>query len=199
MGIPTEQFVDHEKIPRQFFCAICTDVVLDPVVTCYGHLFCRDEITSWLDKASKCPMTQQPLNKGQLRSPDGMVIKILSDFDMYCSNRRCGCDWRGTQAHLGSHLETCVEKLCATQDTALQERDGEIAALRAELARAKGGTVDSLKAALSAVAYMLALFMKLLALVWLVESLTLFLPLMLTSYMVCLCRALQVGYVLLHI
>lgn len=198
MGIPSELFVDHVKIPRQFFCAICTDVVQDPVATCYGHLFCREEILTWLDKSNKCPITQQSLSKGQLKAPDIMVLKILSDFDMHCSNRPCGCNWRGPQEHLASHLESCVNSLCTQHMTVLQQRDEEIVRLRAELKRENGGvTVESLQAQRKTAAYMLAAFMKLVGVAWLLEGLAFMLPVALKPYLICVCRVVQIGYMLL--
>eukprot|EP01031_Cornospumella_fuschlensis_P031515 gene31515-38090_t len=126
MGIPAENFVEPEKISRQFFCAICTDVVSDPVETCYGHLFCKDEILLWLEKSSKCPITQQSLTKGQLKAPGILLQSMLKDLVMYCSNRCYGCNWKGPQSNVQDHSVRCLEVLHGQHLAALREKDGEV-------------------------------------------------------------------------
>eukprot|EP01031_Cornospumella_fuschlensis_P032967 gene32967-39870_t len=171
MGIPAENFVEPEKISRQFFCAICTDVVSDPVETCYGHLFCKDEILIWLEKSSKCPITQQSLTKGQLKAPGLLLQSMLKDLVMNCSNRCYGCNWKGPQSNVQDHSVRCLEVLYGQHLGALREKDGEIARLGSQLEREKElGTLGaSLRAKLRSTAYTLNLFMKLVFMTWLVQ------------------------------
>ena len=58
MGIETELFVSAP--PSQFICAICHDVVHDPVIGCTeGHSYCRQCICN----EQRCPLDREQLGK----------------------------------------------------------------------------------------------------------------------------------------
>eukprot|EP01031_Cornospumella_fuschlensis_P040506 gene40506-49372_t len=90
MGVDTDLFLDLSKVPRQFFCAICKDIVCDPVITIYGHLYCREEILAWLARAAHCPVTRKRLIPEQLRKPDAVVMSIYADLEVKCSSKDSG-------------------------------------------------------------------------------------------------------------
>ncbi|RYE35690.1 MAG: hypothetical protein EOP48_30170, partial [Sphingobacteriales bacterium] len=113
MGRGIETFKDPNSIPRQFICAICTDVVEKPVETPDGNLFCQIDIETWLMRSSKCPITRKPLRKENLKVPSNVVLSLISDLVVYCGNKTCGCNWTGPLGNLPSHLLTCSHKLPA--------------------------------------------------------------------------------------
>ncbi|RYG94861.1 hypothetical protein EON65_56830 [archaeon] len=105
MGVESDFFVDITRVPRQFFCPICKEVVCDPVVTCYGHLFCKDELLSWLARTARCPVTRKPLVTDQLRKPESLVMGIYADLEVRCLNKDGGCEWTGPIGDLGRHID----------------------------------------------------------------------------------------------
>ncbi len=46
----------------EFSCAICIDLLVDPVVGTCGHDFCRVCYETWLAKATLCPLCRQQLS-----------------------------------------------------------------------------------------------------------------------------------------
>jgi len=50
-----------------FKCPISLDIMVDPVITPYGHCYDRRNIEDWLDREEVCPLTRRPLTISQLQ------------------------------------------------------------------------------------------------------------------------------------
>ena len=91
------------KVPDevQIECPICLQVMLkDPhLVTCCGHHFCGRCIRRAFSQPCplcKCPSYQAVVNKGLLRTINGLRV--------YCLNQAEGCEWEGDLIDLNGHL-----------------------------------------------------------------------------------------------
>ncbi|CAG9328874.1 unnamed protein product [Blepharisma stoltei] len=54
-------------IHEEFICPISKEVMRDPVITPYGHVFDRESIENWLLTKHQCPLTRKPLRKRDLK------------------------------------------------------------------------------------------------------------------------------------
>ena len=50
-----------DKAGRELQCPLTMDIVRDPVVSRYGHVFEREQIEHYVKETGLCPMTRQPL------------------------------------------------------------------------------------------------------------------------------------------
>ena len=50
-----------------FKCPISQDIMVDPVITPYGHCYDRRNIEDWLDREETDPLTRRPLTISQLQ------------------------------------------------------------------------------------------------------------------------------------
>ena len=46
-----------DKLLKSFICPITQELMKEPVMTKYGHLFEREAILAWIRKNQKCPLT----------------------------------------------------------------------------------------------------------------------------------------------
>lgn len=51
---------------ESFICPISQEMMSDPVMTKYGHLYERKYIEQWVTENGTCPMTNQKLGLGDL-------------------------------------------------------------------------------------------------------------------------------------
>mmetsp|Transcript_517 Transcript_517/g.564 ORF Transcript_517/g.564 Transcript_517/m.564 type:complete len:101 (-) Transcript_517:30-332(-) len=59
-----EQETDESnEVIESFLCPITQQIMKDPVMTKYGHLYERTAIEAWIDKNNACPMTSKPLTR----------------------------------------------------------------------------------------------------------------------------------------
>ena len=73
-------------VPREFYCPITGDLMVDPVSDPNGNSYEKDSIIKWLSKNETSPITRDPLNSSQLvdnkalkRSIDEIRGKISAD------------------------------------------------------------------------------------------------------------------------
>jgi hypothetical protein len=107
MGTDLEFFVHPERISSQLICPICTQVLKDPVQTATEHLFCEEELLEWMTRSNLCPITKILLNPEKITKPSRIILNMLAELEIFCSNRKEGCNWTGAQEHLPTHLATC--------------------------------------------------------------------------------------------
>lgn len=112
MGIESEQFVHPERISSQLFCAICTQVLDNPVITETEHLFCENELLEWfvIKGDQVCPVTNQKLDATKIVKPGRVITNMLKELERYCVNKPDGCQWSGPSEHLTSHLKSCCHR-----------------------------------------------------------------------------------------
>jgi hypothetical protein len=64
---------------ESFCCSICSELMNDPVMDSHGHSFCRECIESWLSRSPTCPMTNESIQKSELRR----CIDLASAIEEY--------------------------------------------------------------------------------------------------------------------
>jgi serine/threonine protein kinase len=60
-------------------CPITYELFRDPVIGSDGHTYERENITAWIRKHAKSPITREPMNLSSLR-PNYIVKKMVEDF-----------------------------------------------------------------------------------------------------------------------
>ena len=61
-------------------CIITTDVMVDPVLTIYGHYYERQALLEWIRRDQTCPQTRQPLTENDILAPDPAFIERLNKW-----------------------------------------------------------------------------------------------------------------------
>ena len=92
------------KLPEhiEIECPVCLNILVNPhLVSCCGHNFCEDCIERVKASNGACPMCKERsfqvmVNKGHLR--------IINGLQVYCTNRRRGCQWKEELKNLSTHL-----------------------------------------------------------------------------------------------
>ena len=108
MGTDLDQYVHPDRISSQLICPICTQVLKNPVQTSTDHLFCEDELLEWMTRSNLCPVSKQVLDPEKITKPSRIIMNMLAELEIYCSNKAEGCNWSGPHERLGSHLSSCT-------------------------------------------------------------------------------------------
>ena len=96
------EFVD--KPPNRSQCPICLLVPRDPHQTpCCGNAFCKDCITKIKLHKEPCPTCK---TEDFFCYPDKGLERELYSFQVCCSFKSRGCDWRGELRQLDRHLNS---------------------------------------------------------------------------------------------
>ena len=91
-----------EEPSEDFKCPICLLVLRNPHLTgCCGHIFCESCIESSRQRSSQCPLCRGEDFQSMRDLKEKR--KILS-LEVYCTNRRGGCTWKGTIKEIDDHL-----------------------------------------------------------------------------------------------
>ena len=83
-------------------CPVCLNILTDPhLVSCCGHNFCGSCIERVKASNGSCPMCKEKeyqvvINKERLR--------IINGLEVYCSNKKKGCQWKGELKNMSTHL-----------------------------------------------------------------------------------------------
>ena len=102
-GIEAE-FVEKPPKAVQYECPICLLVLREPYqATCCGKSFCKECIDRVQAKSKTCP-TCKDRNSQVFR--DKRLQQSLYDFEVYCSHKSKGCEWRGELRELDKHLNS---------------------------------------------------------------------------------------------
>ena len=97
-------FVVEPPKAVQSQCPICLLVLREPYqATCCGKSFCKECIEPVKTESKTCPTCNDKTfnlfyNKGLEQS--------LYDFDVYCSHKSKGCEWRGELREFDKHLNS---------------------------------------------------------------------------------------------
>ena len=98
------EFVEKPPKAVQSECPICLLVLREPYqATCCGKSFCKECIEQVKADNQDCPTCNDKNlnlfhNKGLQQS--------LNDFEVYCSHKSKGCEWRGELRKLDKHLNS---------------------------------------------------------------------------------------------
>ncbi|CAG0879702.1 unnamed protein product [Darwinula stevensoni] len=97
-----------EPLDARYECPICLQCMKDPVQTGCGHRFCRDCITTWVQKGSRwCPQDNSPITDGMIFPDSGFKREILQ-LQVRCSNSPNGCNHTSSISSMVQHEEDCM-------------------------------------------------------------------------------------------
>ena len=83
-------------------CPICLQIMLKDISqTSCGHHFCTSCIKRVLDKKESCPTCRTTSYR---IFPDANRQRIISGLQVYCSNEKDGCTWKGELKNLSGHI-----------------------------------------------------------------------------------------------
>ena len=97
------QFVESPTAAFQTECPICLQVLREPcVISCpCGKKICRKCVESIKEKGKPCPLCN---NNDFTFMRDYGLERYLKEFDVLCSHKKDGCEWKGKLAELEEHL-----------------------------------------------------------------------------------------------
>ena len=98
-GVEYEFVGAQVRLLEEFKCAICIELVTEPVETSCGHLFCSNCIKD----QTTCPTCRKRFTT----TPDrGITIaRIMKAFKVKCPNSVEGCEWQGDLGDAEVHME----------------------------------------------------------------------------------------------
>ena len=96
-----------ESVSEDLQCGICYSAAMDPVVTeeC-GHLFCRECLTTALERKKECPIDRIPLTLNDIRK-DVRTARRINALSVHCIHRKHSCPWTGSLSDLDRHIDKC--------------------------------------------------------------------------------------------
>ena len=98
------EFVELPPKVLQCECPICLLVLREPYqATCCGKSFCKKCIDRVKDRNGKCPTCK---TENFFSYPNKGLEQSLYDFEVYCSHKNKGCEWRGELRELEKHLNS---------------------------------------------------------------------------------------------
>ena len=120
-GYDTNRFVDNpQSLAVEVMCAVCLDVLEDPVETECQHHFCRKCLEERLTHLAECPTCRAEIHELQLRSPNRTMKQFLGSLMIRCCNSSKGCGVVVPLDQLSSHetngcaflIKNCVFPSC---------------------------------------------------------------------------------------
>jgi F-box and WD-40 domain protein 7 len=100
-----------DKIPTDFFCPITKQVMVDPLMSRYGHSYERDAILTWLEThGCLCPLTRQRMAVSDLIQNRALKSRIHVWF-------RC----RGLSNHL--YDDSIKDGMSSKEQLPVEEHD----------------------------------------------------------------------------
>lgn len=135
MGLEIEQFVHPERISSQLFCAICTQVLENPVVTETEHMYCENELLDWFVTKGDtiCPMSNQKLDPSKIVKPGRIITNMLNELERYCLHRSEGCCWTGSGENVKLHCKSCPHRPREALDAQIEQQSSDIKKLKQRL------------------------------------------------------------------
>ena len=83
-------------------CPVCLNILTDPhQVTCCGHNFCGSCIERVKASNGSCPMCKEKKYQSFI---DKKCSRIINGLEVYCSNKKKGCQWKGELKNMSTHL-----------------------------------------------------------------------------------------------
>ena len=102
VGFECEFVTKPSKEFPQSECPVCLHILREPYqVTCCGKSFCKECIKRVKDGGKPCPCC----NEGEIKDfPNKGLQQPLYGFQVYCSKKDSGCEWKGEMGQLDRHL-----------------------------------------------------------------------------------------------
>ena len=95
-------FVEKPPEVISIECPICLQIMLKDIsLTSCGHHFCTSCIKTVLDKNESCPKCRA--TSYQI-FPDADRQRYIRGLQVYCSNKKYGCTWKGELKNLSGHI-----------------------------------------------------------------------------------------------
>ena len=98
-------FVENQNIPRWLHaeCPVCLQILREPhQVSCCGKNYCKSCIDSVKVKSNQCPCCKMA-DFGTFHNKS-LQQTLYTEFKVYCSNRKRGCEWVGNLGEVDNHL-----------------------------------------------------------------------------------------------
>ena len=93
------EFVDSQvELLEELKCAICLELVSDPVQTSCGHLFCG----KCIKRTNTCPIDRKQFTS----HPDNFNDRRVRNFKVKCPKEDRGCQWQGSLGDAKKHADT---------------------------------------------------------------------------------------------
>ena len=97
--------IDADDVPADYECAICQDVLNNPVQLPCKHVFCSECLSGALQMKRICPVCRAELPAGFSPSRATAIVKQMEGIKARCSNK--GCSAVVPLTKLRSHQESC--------------------------------------------------------------------------------------------
>ena len=99
-----EEFSFVKELPEhvEIKCPVCLNILTDPhLVSCCGHNFCGSCIERVKASNGFCPMCKEKEYQSFI---DKKCLRIINGLEVYCSNKKEGCQWKGELKNISTHL-----------------------------------------------------------------------------------------------
>ena len=102
VGFECEFVIKPSKEFPQSECPVCLHILREPYqVICCGKSFCKECIERTKEDGKPCPCC----NHDEIKDfPNKGLQQPLYGFQVYCSNKEKGCEWKGELGQLDNHL-----------------------------------------------------------------------------------------------
>ena len=98
------EFIDGAPKELKYECPVCLLVLREPYqATCCGKSFCKECIERLKIRSNSCPTCK---TENFFSYPNKGLEQSLYDFEVYCSHKSKGCEWRGELRELDKHLNS---------------------------------------------------------------------------------------------
>jgi hypothetical protein len=107
-----------DDVPHQYICPITKQLMVRPMMTKTGFNFERDAIIAWVNDYGSCPLTRQPLRKGDVVTNHALKMKIM----FWCRNNQVDLPSMDQDEHLYKSIDTASINLHYTQREAIRQK-----------------------------------------------------------------------------
>lgn len=99
------RFFKPSKIPKDFICIICHDILHNAMKLPCDHTLCDDCINKWYQRNKTCPICRKRFELNQIKSATKIVVEI-NKLNVVCKFPQC--DWNGPLKKLDTHECNCT-------------------------------------------------------------------------------------------
>lgn len=112
MCVDRNLFADLDSVSKEFECAICHDIMIEPVSMCCNnkanHVFGRECIDKALGNKNSCPLCNHSFYYESVKYiPMKYYTNALNKLQLKCQNE---CSWTGLFEEYENHLKICENK-----------------------------------------------------------------------------------------
>jgi len=101
---------------QDLMCAICYNLVYEPVQTPCSHVFCNSCLKPWIEQKQTCPMDNKAVSSSSLKplqSANPLAYRILASQLVKCPlHANEGCTWTGEYSSIANHLKSGCGEPC---------------------------------------------------------------------------------------